>query len=703
MAEVPYIGAPQREPGFAPTPSVNVGVSPAAFGVNVAEALQHLGQVQEGAGKELFDRAYAMQELHEQSRANAAAADVENQQANNFVNFRELMGKNAVDAYPKYQADLDAVRASGREGLSPQGQLWYDQETRRSTNMFKVNGASHAAQENRTYAIGAADASIESATKSMQAAPDDPKVTEAALQKIRDQVKFKFGDLGGMSPEEVKVKQADAVNKAMNGQIRSLAKDKPIEAQKLFDQAVKDGDLYGEDLTNLSWYIRHQRNTIGARTTAADSMRGAEGGPVLRALFQNETGFRNVMQGNIGDINNLTGDLAQGYFQITGGTWRQFADKAGVDLREYPQPITSPYSVQAKVANVIPLGRWGPSTIAAMRQAGGKLDLSKSLGENLAANGESLGEGIMPRPTLDNLLARGREAAQKTFPDDGEFADAVEDRIRTQFNKEKTDQRDREFNNYQTVEDALTSPMSGTGKLPTTQEELRLALGDKVDSLDSIYPSKREGIQKQLLANAKDPVPLTEERQNAFLKLVGMAGSPDQRADFLSIDPMTLDLPFQQKKEILQLQQRVQKQADESVPMARALMLLGPKITALGLKDDKDNFNLFKGSLTGIMEDFMAENKRPPKNQEIEEMGNTLLQQTATQNFFQKYVTGGSSVSEPWFERAIGADTPEAQKTMDGIRAQYRNQGIEPTDYDVNRLYLRMLYQGMYGKKAPAP
>ena len=42
------------------------------------------------------------------------------------------------------------------------------------------------------------------------------------------------------------------------------------------------------------------------------------------------SGGHNVTQGNIGDINNRTGDLAQGYFQITGGTWAQFGGLAGL-------------------------------------------------------------------------------------------------------------------------------------------------------------------------------------------------------------------------------------------------------------------------------------------------------------------------------------------------------------------------------------
>lgn len=54
--QVPYEGAPQLVPQFEPTPSINVTTPPEAFGVNIGQATEHLGQVQEGAGKELFNR-----------------------------------------------------------------------------------------------------------------------------------------------------------------------------------------------------------------------------------------------------------------------------------------------------------------------------------------------------------------------------------------------------------------------------------------------------------------------------------------------------------------------------------------------------------------------------------------------------------------------------------------------------------------------
>ncbi len=62
VAQVPYSGYPEGAdsistvPRFEPTPEFHIETPPAAFGVNVDQSVEHLGQVQEGAGEELFNR-----------------------------------------------------------------------------------------------------------------------------------------------------------------------------------------------------------------------------------------------------------------------------------------------------------------------------------------------------------------------------------------------------------------------------------------------------------------------------------------------------------------------------------------------------------------------------------------------------------------------------------------------------------------------
>ncbi len=110
-------------------------------------------------------------------------------------------------------------------------------------------------------------------------------------------------------------------------------------------------------------------------------------GPLLSALLSNESGGRNIPNTTQG----TSSGQAQGYFQITTGTWKEFAQQAGIDINQYPNPMAAPYDVQAKVASTIPLKRWDPTTVALMSKTGKPIDPNKTLGENLSASGESFG------------------------------------------------------------------------------------------------------------------------------------------------------------------------------------------------------------------------------------------------------------------------------------------------------------------------
>lgn len=101
-------------------------------------------------------------------------------------------------------------------------------------------------------------------------------------------------------------------------------------------------------------------------------------------------GGHNLVQGNIGDINNQTGDLAKGYFQITNATWAQFG---GLNTG-YTAANQAPYATQLQIAQNIPIARWGPDTTTALQNAGygtatGSVGRSTTLGQYMANNGEN--------------------------------------------------------------------------------------------------------------------------------------------------------------------------------------------------------------------------------------------------------------------------------------------------------------------------
>lgn len=71
---------------------------------------------------------------------------------------------------------------------------------------------------------------------------------------------------------------------------------------------------------------------------------------------------------------------AQGTYQITTGTWAQFAPAAGISTVQYPTPNSAPLDVQTQVASAIPLNRWAPSTVAAVQSQYPGIDTSQTVG-----------------------------------------------------------------------------------------------------------------------------------------------------------------------------------------------------------------------------------------------------------------------------------------------------------------------------------
>jgi hypothetical protein len=122
---------------------------------------------------------------------------------------------------------------------------------------------------------------------------------------------------------------------------------------------------------------------------------------LLDTLIMAESNGRNIP--NVTDSGPGPGG---GYFQIKDGTWSIYARRAGIDLAKFPSAMSAPYEIQKQVADVIPIGQWGPRTKRLVRAAGYNIDESKTLAENIAAVGEA---GIVPK-----LSDAGRQLSPQT-------------------------------------------------------------------------------------------------------------------------------------------------------------------------------------------------------------------------------------------------------------------------------------------------
>jgi hypothetical protein len=106
--------------------------------------------------------------------------------------------------------------------------------------------------------------------------------------------------------------------------------------------------------------------------------------PFLKALQHFESGGRNISNTHQG----TSSGQAQGFNQITTGTWDEFGGK-----KFAISPLQATYDQQNAVAANIPMKRWAPETLSYLSQQGFKVDPSQTLGQNIAANSVGPGPG----------------------------------------------------------------------------------------------------------------------------------------------------------------------------------------------------------------------------------------------------------------------------------------------------------------------
>ena len=135
-------------------------------------------------------------------------------------------------------------------------------------------------------------------------------------------------------------------------------------------------------------YTEPAKTLTSPALTAIDKSASPAGGlslnssPFLTALGTIESNNRNIYSGVDKDYPGQPNSRSQGYYQIDTPTWQQFAAKAGIDTSRFPNAMSAPQDVQAQVASLIPLSRFGGRTQKMLNQQfGGNLDTHATIGQ----------------------------------------------------------------------------------------------------------------------------------------------------------------------------------------------------------------------------------------------------------------------------------------------------------------------------------
>lgn len=696
MPQVPYNPVPQVGMQSASTPRFQADVSSATFGGNVGAALDNLGGQLRKSGDELFQRGMAMQTLYNQSEAQEADAAYTERAGLLHANYNTLQGKAAVDAYPQYIEELKTTRQQIRDGLSNEtSQKLFESASNGTMGRSIFNGAGHAAGENKKYALGASSARVSAIGSQTLSFPEDERAFKAGLVTTETEVRAQ-AQLMGLSPEATEEAVSLQKSKLHGERIRGLAKREPITAGKMLDEAVKSGEVRGEDIGKLTAIVQQQRNTVGARMISK-AVNTGEGvsygsgivdiGQAAEAIGTFESGGRYNLEG----IQTKYG-RALGKYQVMEKFLPEFLADAGMPPMTKEEFLKSPQAQDQLFTTRF--GRYMKETGSfndaaskwfsgrTMAQAGNAKD---GLGTTVPAYIAGTNAILARNAPLAQKIAKGTELASMQAPDDPLFPEYVEQRIKTDYDRGIAVKKDEEFQNRQVIEDGLMGGQSG--KLPSTLEELT-ADPRNAEAWEKLLPSTQRRYLGVLARNAKGDTNWTDQSLRQYQKIKGEAASDP--ATFLDFDVVGTDLPNSAKRELINLQGRLKGKAEADPRVMRALGILGPDLAAAGIeRKNKDEYYQYVGALSDQLQQFSEENKRAPKAEEVKLIGNRLLQQQTSKGWLWN-----SKV--PTFQVPVPSD--EAEKIK--IDPAWQKLGITPTEQQVQRIYTRGLYQKLYGKTA---
>jgi hypothetical protein len=713
MPQVPYSGTLQVAPQLEPTPRYTADAMPAAFGVNVWQAVEGLGKTGESVGSEIFARGIAMQDLANHSEAQEADAKYMQQAGELHADFSSKQGKDAVDAYPQYIEDVRKARSGIRDGLSNgMSQKLFDTQSLSTMGRTVFNGAGHAATQNKVYANNSSESRIQAIGDNTLSAPQDDASFRNGLNEVEIEVRSQ-GGLKGWDEEQVNEAIRQRKSWLWSQRIQGLAKSEPIRAGEMLEDAIKKGEVRGQDIAKLTNLTQNANHTVGARMISHDISTGANGrwgeGQVdiraaASAIKQIESG------GNYNSIGVMTRHgRALGAYQVMEEDLPEYLAKAGLPKMS-PKEFLADHAVQDQVfaANFgAAMKKYGNANDAASAWFSGQpLAQAKARNANDSTpTYRGIGVGtyvtrfnaaLAKDAPLSAKVDMGQRIAQERTPDDPLMQDVVRDRIETDHNRAKQIQRDDEFQNRQVIETALMGGQNG--KIPHTPEELQAdsKAAQAWDWLVQNHPATARRYMGVMATHAKGDNAWTDQSLRQYQILKGESSDKFQVADFIDKDILGTNLPWSAKKELINLQFNLKNKAEGDPRVDRAMGWLDDSLFAAGITrtgPNKDAYHQFRGILSDQLQSFAEDNKRPPKEDEVRKMGARLLQTPPDLSKREPGFLWGTRDTPTW---KVPVPAAEAEKIRND--PEWAKQNIVPDDNQIQRVYTRKLYQDLYSK-----
>lgn len=706
MPQVPdYKPIPSVSPTERGTPSVRVDAPAAAFGAETAAGLGHLGNALEKSGDELFQRAYALQQLNNETEARNADAEYVMQSGKMYNDFASLEGKAAQDAYPKLQQDLEGLRTKLRAGLSnPMSAKLYDSSALQTMARTVFAGGRHAATETKKWIDGSNEAAIKLSQVEAGNNWNDPALFNRNLEKIRTSAD-QIGLSKGWSKVQVEAYKEDHVAQAWFQKLSVQALTDPFKARSEYE---KHHDELGAYRTRLESVLEQREGTIGAKIVTNTIANG----DYYQRLGTKESGGKLFAKSATSS--------AEGLYQFTKDTW--------IALREAHPELNLPTKVseadaKAQTAAVkaftednrakleaggVPtsmsnlylahfLGAGGavkfyngmkddpgkpatllvsPAVVAANRDTFLNPDGSprSAASAYIRLTGSFSGPGPLSADVGSSWLSEAEGAAQELVheiaPNNPMIEGLTLDSVRNRYNVIKQGARIAQQQDMTTVQSFING---GGDPEKEINDQNQLFDNPQMSQLYAdLPPPKQNQILAMIRANANKSPPETQERRERFQRLMDMsvqrAGKVDQ---FLDLDPEKYDLTRQQRNQLYNRKRALtEKTYKDSQYLNHAMGLAKSKFAAYNIKAGSVEYDAIQGHMQEWLEEKAGEKKGRPLDKEIIEKINNLFQSEGKWFFglagghygYQEPTKDFSAEFMPLYKVRSGGKEPDAEE-----------------------------------------
>lgn len=267
MAQVPYQPVPSVRPTEHGPRPISVSTPVGAFGGAVAQALEGLGKGIEGAGNELFQRATAFQELHNETEARQASTNMMEEQAIAQAKYDSLEGQAATDGLQDHLKNLKSIGQKHRDTLSnPSAQRMFDGEAASSLRQTILRSAGHAGQQQKSWSHKTLNAEDDLTLNQIYNNPKDEGLWQQGMSKLRRSAAERNSlEGGGEDSAQLQDSIAKSERTAWAHRITGLAKTDPWAAKTMLEENRGKLGVLGDKVEDT---VQTQGRIIGSANIA---------------------------------------------------------------------------------------------------------------------------------------------------------------------------------------------------------------------------------------------------------------------------------------------------------------------------------------------------------------------------------------------------------------------------------------------------